>query len=549
MKRFVSRPAAGVGVALALVALSAHVETQGRLEPPARGRGLMQQSASSGRELRAWDARVTRMERDGLLRLRAERADTLVPGRTFARYDQLHRGVPVWGGEVVVERDRDLTVSVVAAIYQGIDVAVEPALAPAAAKTIIEKLGGATLGPSRVPALVVFPLADGASRLAYTERVATIGDVRRYFIDARTGARLDDYSEVKRQSAVGSGVGVLGDTKKISTKKSGGTYLAEDELRPPALKTFDLKGNPARLMQWLNGVGYLYDADLASDTDNTWTDPDALDAHVHSGWAYDFFYKRFGRRGLDNVNGRVLNIVHPVRRIDLESYVDSGDIDDLGIFYVNAFYTNGGSSGGGILVFGEGLPPGWTSGGQRYDFLAGALEIVGHEFTHGVSDYSCNPAFRGDPRALDEAFADMMGVSIDFNFRPATANYTIGEQVVSGGFRSMANPASFGDVDHLSRRKPALDYEYENSTIASHAFYLAIEGGVNRTSGLRVEGVGAANREQVEKAFYRGFTSLPSQGTFALARARTVESAQVLYGASSAAARAVAQAWDAVGVK
>jgi Zn-dependent metalloprotease len=551
MKRFVSRSAAGagMGIALALVALSAYVETQGRFEPPARGQGLLQQSASSGRELREWDARVIRMERDGLLKLRAERADTLVPGRSFARYDQLHRGVRVWGGEVVVERDRDLTVSVVATIYPGIDVAVEPALSAAAAKAIIEKLGGATLGPSRVPALVVLPLADGGSRLAYTERVATIGDVRRYFIDARTGARLDDYSEVKRQSAVGSGVGVLGDTKKISTRKSGGTYLAEDALRPPALKTFDLKGDPMRLMEWLNGVGYLYDADLASDSDNTWTDPDALDAHVHSGWSYDFFYKRFGRRGIDNINGRVLNIVHPVRRIDLESYVDNGHFDEVGDFYVNAFYMNGGGAGGGIFVFGEGLPHGWTAGGKRYDFLAGGLEIVGHEFTHGVNDYSCNPAYRGDPRALDEAFADMMGVSIDFSFRPATANYTIGEQVVTGGIRSLADPASFGDVDHLSRRKPAIDYEYENSTIASHAFYLAIEGGVNRTSGLRVDGVGAANREQVEKAFYRGFTSLPSQGTFALARARTIESAQVLYGASSAAARAIAQAWDAVGVK
>jgi Zn-dependent metalloprotease len=90
---------------------------------------------------------------------------------------------------------------------------------------------------------------------------------------------------------------------------------------------------------------------------------------------------------------------------------------------------------------------------------------------------------------------------------------------------------------------------HTNSTIASHAFYLAIEGGTNRTSGLSVQGVGAANRDQIEKVFYRGFTSLlPPDATFAVARRATVQAAADLYGTSSAAYRAVTQAWDAVGV-
>jgi Zn-dependent metalloprotease len=123
------------------------------------------------------------------------------------------------------------------------------------------------------------------------------------------------------------------------------------------------------------------------------------------------------------------------------------------------------------------------------------------------------------------------------------------EVVSGGGFRSLANPASYGDVDHYSKRKPFVGGEYENSCIASHAFYLAIEGGTNRTSGMTVQGVGPTNREQVEKAFYRGFTSLTSQATFGLARARTIESARTLYGSGSAVERAITQAWDAVGVQ
>ena len=54
-----------------------------------------------------------------------------------------------------------------------------------------------------------------------------------------------------------------------------------------------------------------------------------------------------------------------------------------------------------------------------------------------------------------------------------------------------------------------------NSGIANQAFYLAIEGGTNRTSGLRVQGVGGSNREQIEKVFYRAFTQmLPANATF-----------------------------------
>jgi hypothetical protein len=80
-------------------------------------------------------------------------------------------------------------------------------------------------------------------------------------------------------------------------------------------------------------------------------------------------------------------------------------------------------------------------------------------------------------------------------------------------------------------------------------FYLAIEGGMNRTSGLSVQGVGGANREQIEKVFYRGFTlMLTPNATFSDARAATIQSARDLYGPGSGVDRAVTQAWAAVGV-
>ena len=65
-----------------------------------------------------------------------------------------------------------------------------------------------------------------------------------------------------------------------------------------------------------------------------------------------------------------------------------------------------------------------------------------------------------------------------------------------------------------------------------------------------MQGVGGANRDQIEKVFYRAFTSmLPPSADFHMARAATIQAARDLQGPGSAAERAVTQAWTAVGVE
>jgi bacillolysin len=172
--------------------------------------------------------------------------------------------------------------------------------------------------------------------------------------------------------------------------------------------------------------------------------------------------------------------------------------------------------------------------------------------------------YRNESGALNEAFSDIMGTNVEFFFQPIgngpqKADYLLGEDVFvpdqpgsQAGLRSLADPLSLGGPDHYSLRYTGSADNggvHFNCTIPDHAFYLAIEGGTNRTSGRSVQGVGAANREQIEKVFYRGFTSLmPPDATFAVARRATVQAAIDLYGGDSAPFRAVSQAWDAVGV-
>ena len=92
---------------------------------------------------------------------------------------------------------------------------------------------------------------------------------------------------------------------------------------------------------------------------------------------------------------------------------------------------------------------------------------------------------------------------------------------------------------------------HQNSTLFSHAFYLAIEGGRNATSGVSVTGVGAANRTQIEKVFFRAMTQLmPNNANFPTAAAVVIQAAVDLYAsAGSAATQAVTQAMTAVGLR
>jgi thermolysin len=116
----------------------------------------------------------------------------------------------------------------------------------------------------------------------------------------------------------------------------------------------------------------------------------------------------------------------------------------------------------------------------------------------------------------------------------------------------MSDPRAFGDPDHYSVRFTGTDDNggvHINSGIPNHVFYLAIEGGINRVSGLAVQGVGNANKIQIETVFYRAVTQLlPANATFAMARTATIQAARDLYGAGSTAERAITEAWTAVGV-
>jgi thermolysin len=543
-------------VAAAIAATLTFSLAIGRAQQPSR----VQIRATTGNELRSWDGWVTQALRTGELRALRVGQDPALPGHTTERMQQFHNGVPIWGAQVVRDSSIGVAVSIFGELSPALTLETRPTLSAESARQqlLASAPAGATL--LRPPVLTILRMKNGEHRLAYSAVVSASVSVFRVFIDAHSGVELQRYSELKTQAAVGTGKGAIGDTKKLSVALQAGAYRTDDQQRPPVLRTYDMRGDRSRAIAVLDGFP-LFDSDLGSDSDNEWTDPAVVDAHAYIGWTYDYYFKRHGRRGIDNNDRPIISLVNGVRQQDGQFV----PLDDL---VLNAFWCAVCGPGNvGVMYFGNGLGSQYLfdfiGSPQSVGYFAGSLDVAAHELTHAVTEYTSGLIYQDESGALNEAFSDIMGVSVEFLNQPlgagvGQADYLIGEDTFRSpfgslnGLRSMVSPVEFGQPDHYSIRYTGTEDNggvHINSGIANHAFYLAIEGGTHRLSGVAVQGVGTANREQIEKVFYRAFTVLlPANATFATARAATIQAARDLYGVDSAAERAVTQAWNAVGV-
>ena len=522
-------------------------------------------SATQESEVRLTDRFVDHLVSTSQLRINKIVTDTLIPTHQHERFAQYHQGIKVHGAEVTRQTEAGVTVSIFGQFYPDIQIETAPSLP---LDMIISTFdSGTQWSPSENNSkeLVILKNPNGIFKLAYRLTVGSPMGPAIRFVDAHDGTTVHQHPGIHLNNdglpcdtcRVGEGRGVKGDRKKISVNTLDGRFQTLDLLRPPTIATYDLKGDWERLLNILNNNDLLGPADYGQDSDNQWTDGPVVDGHVSAGWTYDYLRARFQRNGLDGQDGPITTIVHPVNRDDLWSVPDH----IFSLFFLNAFYC-GVCGPNGMVVFGEGLPEGFvlTATGQTIDFFAGGIDIVSHELAHAITDNTSGLIYQNESGALNEAFSDIIGVSVEFfmtetgRHHQETADYVLGEDVVKpGGVRSLSDPLSLNNPDHYSiRYQGDADYGgvHINSTIASHAFYLAIEGGTNNTSGISVVGVGSPNRWQIEQVFYRAFTMLmPADSTFSIARKTTIQSARDMFGAGHTVERAIDEAWTAVGIR
>jgi len=497
----------------------------------------------SSADAAGWGDRIDAWASAGRLRLVLSEDDPDLGGRRHYRYDQRASGLRVFGAQLVRQVDAaGRTLTVFGRWADDLDAVDTTALLGAAEAA---RAAEADRGPGAravgEPELVVLPLEGGAAP-AYALWVRLEHGLRRYLVDARTGRVLLAYDDTHTAAAVGLGSGVWGDRKKVSVESAGATFRADDKLRPPSLVTYDLAFNIGAANLFFN-TGVISPSFIAEDADNDWADGGVVDAHAYAGQTYDYYFKRHGRRGIDDRDLTVRSVTHFI---------------PASFNLANAFWDPFTSS-----MF-------YYDGDEDYGVFSGALDVVAHELTHGVTNYSWNGIYRNESGALNEAFSDIMGTAAEFFHEPPgqgrkNADYWLGEDLARTfdparyAFRSMDHPSQFCfprfgcDPDHYGRRYLGSEDNggvHVNSGIANHAFFLLVEGGTNRTSGMRVAGLGAANRERAERIFYRGFVRfLTPNATFADARAATIQAARELHGPTSNEAAQTAAAWSAVGVE
>ena len=490
--------------------------------------------ASDPAEVPALAQSVDRMLASGELAFARSQRDGRFPGRTHERFDQFHQGVRVLGGQIVWQKDVGLVLSVTGNLYEDVDVNVTPTLTAveAAARALVQGEAGArVVGRTE---LVVLPLRERFA-LTYFLHLRGQATLEAVFVDAHSGNVALRYNALRTQtSTIGLGIGTFSDEKKMTAEVAAGTHRAVDRVRPFGIKTYDVNFN-FNAWSTFSAAG---DSFLATDSDNVWRDGAVVDAHTYAGYTYDYYFKRHGRRGIDDRDLAAINFVHIFPQF---------------VGFNNAFFDPVDTS----LNYGDG-------DGVTFTFFSAALDVVAHELTHAVIQFTSDLINLNESGALNEAISDIMSAGVEFEFEPSgsgrqRADWLLGEDLFInfGPFiRSLIDPLSAGDPDHYSIRCDAECPEdvdnggiHINASIVTHAFYLMVAGGTNRTSGITVAGLGMDQIDRIESIFYRGFMFyLVPSSDFSDAREATIRAAREIYGAGSPEERTVRDGWNAVGV-
>jgi Zn-dependent metalloprotease len=249
------------------------------------------------------------------------------------------------------------------------------------------------------------------------------------------------------------------------------------------------------------------------------------EAYDALGATYDYYLQVHGR---DSIDGRGLPL-------------------DASVHYRRAF--NNAFWNGRQMVFGDG-------DGLVFNRFTQSLDIIGHELTHGVTQYEAGLDYQGQSGALNEHMSDVFGSLVkQFSLGQTAkqADWLIGAGLWAKGvqgvaLRSMKAPGTAYDDPRIGKDpQPAhmdgyVDTEDDNggvhinSGIPNHAFYLAATG------------FGGKAWLKAGKVWYAALTqTLRRDADFMVAAAATVDAAGQEFGSSGA--NIVRSAWSQVGIE
>lgn len=336
------------------------------------------------------------------------------------------------------------------------------------------------------------------------------------YVDAQTGEILQEKNLICTVDAVGSANTKYSGTQQITTDNTGTYYRLRETARGSGIETYNMK----------NGSSYTAVSDF-TNTVNTWTltnnDQAATDAHFGAEKTYDFYYTTFNRNSIDNAGYKLLNYVH------------------YSTNYVNAFWD------GQRMTYGDGdVSQGFT--------IMTALDVCGHEITHGVVENTCqlNGGGSGEADALNEAFADIFGTSVEWFARPSQHDWIMGKDIMTNGqgIRDMSNPNNIQQPDtYKGTYWDNTGEPHTNNGPCIFWFYVLSVGKSGTNDNNQAYNVTGITMAKAQAIAYRAMTVyMTPSTTYADVRNYTIQAAKDLYGGCSNEVIQTTNAWYAVGV-
>lgn len=270
-------------------------------------------------------------------------------------------------------------------------------------------------------------------------------------------------------------------------------------------------------------------------------DQSAKEVWDYFGKTYEFYKEVFERDGIDDKNLKMIGSLH---------YDDIPGPPGMD----NAFWD------GDEMAFGDG-------DGEIFGSFTKNIDVIGHELTHGVVQFTANLEYEIQSGALNESMADVFGTMIKQYFHPdgkqlaTDADWLIGEGIFlpaitnAKALRSMKAPGTAYNNPKVGKdRQPATMAGYVkspntdagdwggvhiNSGIPNHAFYLASVA------------LGGYSWEKAGKVWYaalldKSMVGIDTSTAFKVFADLTVGYAKSLFDADVEAA--VKKAWTDVGV-
>jgi Zn-dependent metalloprotease len=450
-------------------------------------------------------------------------------GQRHLRFSQRFQNIPVWPAQLNVHLSTYGQAEMLngAFIRTPRKMVTTPVISSEEAALLARKrVSGSDNASLKTPELIIYAPSDKASRLSW-KTVVDISKAEQWLvvIDALSGDVLTAYNQIPNDRVTGSGTDIFGISRPLSIWEKNGQYYMADTSKP----MYNAASSSPPSADSTYGAIVILDMQNNSPDGNpqyvTSSNPragwykDAVSAAFCLSETYNYYQERHNRNSIDDKGSTIFGVIR------------------VGNDYDNAFW----NSETQMMYFGDA------------EAFAGALDVVAHELTHGITSYTANLVYQDQPGALNEAFSDIFGEAVEAR-TSGRADWLMGT-TLPDQIRNMSNPSSmqigstkryypskmsqfYGENDSLLDKLQGRDNGgvHINSTIIGHAFYLLAEG-MNGALGIQT----------AEKIFYRALSyHLTSNSQFIDARLACVASAEELFGKGSTQALRTAAAFDAV---